>query len=172
MQIQISWLLQKPPDLDLHCLQRQGICGFSRTRVKRCIHIKISLPYLPWPKYWDTLTSYHTCPKIWNTMSSFYHFLICIKYWCMYGKQCRPWSDAAFGGIWSRSTLFVDAYLSQYLLCFWHLSENCFLLGALDRWSKFANFCHDLMLTLKTPRKSASENVVCLCRLLKLLVKF
>ena len=34
MQIQISWLLQKPTDLDLHCLQRQGISGFSRTRVK------------------------------------------------------------------------------------------------------------------------------------------
>ena len=27
-----SWLLQ-PTDLDLHCLQRQGISGFSRTRV-------------------------------------------------------------------------------------------------------------------------------------------
>ena len=34
MQIQISWLLQKPTDLDLHCLQRQGISGFSRTRIK------------------------------------------------------------------------------------------------------------------------------------------
>ena len=34
MQIQISWLLQKPTDLDLHCLQRQGISGLSRTRVK------------------------------------------------------------------------------------------------------------------------------------------
>ena len=33
MQIQISWLLQKPSDLDLHCLQGQGISGFSRTRV-------------------------------------------------------------------------------------------------------------------------------------------
>ena len=44
MQIQINgffrsrlnpdqWLLQKPSDLDLHCLQRQGISGFSRTRV-------------------------------------------------------------------------------------------------------------------------------------------
>ena len=30
MQIQISW---QPTDLDLHCLQRQGIFGFSRTRV-------------------------------------------------------------------------------------------------------------------------------------------
>ena len=34
MQIQISWLLQKPTDLDLHCLQRQARSGFSRTRVK------------------------------------------------------------------------------------------------------------------------------------------
>ena len=28
-------LLQKPTDLDLHCLQGQGISGLSRTRVKR-----------------------------------------------------------------------------------------------------------------------------------------
>ena len=28
-----SGLLQKPTDLDLHCLQRQGISGFSRKRV-------------------------------------------------------------------------------------------------------------------------------------------
>ena len=33
-QIQISWLLQKPTDLDLHCLQRQDISGFGRTRIK------------------------------------------------------------------------------------------------------------------------------------------
>ena len=39
MQIQISWLLQKPTDLDLHCLQRQGTSGFSRTRVKTLIVI-------------------------------------------------------------------------------------------------------------------------------------
>ena len=34
VQFQISWLLQKPTDLELHCLQRQGISGISRTRVK------------------------------------------------------------------------------------------------------------------------------------------
>ena len=37
MQIQISWLLQKPTDLDLHCLQ--SISGFSMTRVKRLKNI-------------------------------------------------------------------------------------------------------------------------------------
>ena len=35
MQIQISWLLKKPTDLDLHCLQRQGISRISRTRANR-----------------------------------------------------------------------------------------------------------------------------------------
>ena len=30
VQIQISWLLQNPIDLDLHCLQRQDISGSSR----------------------------------------------------------------------------------------------------------------------------------------------
>ena len=38
VQIQISWLLQKPTDLDLYCLQRQGLSGFSRTRVKSWGH--------------------------------------------------------------------------------------------------------------------------------------
>ena len=33
MQIQISWLLHKPTDLDLHCLQRKAISGLCRTRV-------------------------------------------------------------------------------------------------------------------------------------------
>ena len=33
MQIQISWLLKKPADLELYCLQRQSISGFSSTRV-------------------------------------------------------------------------------------------------------------------------------------------
>ena len=35
MQIQISWLLQKPTDLDLYCLQSKGISRLSRTRVKK-----------------------------------------------------------------------------------------------------------------------------------------
>ena len=45
VQIQISWLLQKPTDQDLHCLQRQDISGFSRTRVKRdyTLHITVHI---------------------------------------------------------------------------------------------------------------------------------
>ena len=50
VQIQISWFLQKPTDLDLDCLQRQDISGFSRTRIN-CIKSvfsglnKQNLPY-------------------------------------------------------------------------------------------------------------------------------
>ena len=41
--------------------------------------------YCIFPKYWDTLSTYHTCPKIWN--SPFYYILRCLKYYCMYGKK-------------------------------------------------------------------------------------
>ena len=37
--------LKKPTDLDLHCLQRQGKSGFSRTRVKRKIGFPENSPY-------------------------------------------------------------------------------------------------------------------------------
>ena len=33
VQIQISWLLKKPSDLDPHCLQKHGLSRFSRTRI-------------------------------------------------------------------------------------------------------------------------------------------
>ena len=85
-----------------------------------CLHQKgkkivnqLKFAYHISPKYWDTLVTYHTSPKIWSI--PFYYLLICLKYCCMYGKYCRPWSDAAFCGIWSGSTLFAKAYLSQYL---------------------------------------------------------
>ena len=44
VQIQISWL-QKPTDPDLHCLQRQGVSGFSRTRVN-CLEALIIIFYI------------------------------------------------------------------------------------------------------------------------------
>ena len=50
MQIQISWLLLKPTDLDLHCLQRQDISGFRRTRVNLMkdsdLDLRKGYPYL------------------------------------------------------------------------------------------------------------------------------
>ena len=52
VQIQISWLFQKPTDLDLHCLQRQGISGFSMIRVnqKAFIWQPGALSGMFWPK--------------------------------------------------------------------------------------------------------------------------
>ena len=42
VHIQISWLLRKPTNLELHCLQRHGISGFSKRRVQT---IFVSLIY-------------------------------------------------------------------------------------------------------------------------------
>ena len=51
VQIQISWLLQKPTDLDLlHCLQRQDISGFSRTRVNEALLINSIYDMEKWEK--------------------------------------------------------------------------------------------------------------------------
>ena len=35
----------------------------------------------------------------------------------MSGKQCRPWSDTAFFGVWSGSTLVAKIWLSEYVEC-------------------------------------------------------
>ena len=37
------------------------------------------------------------------------------KHCWMGGKQCSPWSDTSFCGIWSRSTQFASVCQSQYL---------------------------------------------------------
>ena len=70
VQIQISWLLQKPTDLELHCLQRQGRSGFSRTRVNEiygCVTLYMYIPmcltfvFLLPPlqiKFWSLTTIY------------------------------------------------------------------------------------------------------------------
>ena len=34
---------QKPTDLDIHCLQRQGISGFSRTMVKFFVSMEMDI---------------------------------------------------------------------------------------------------------------------------------
>ena len=62
----------------------------------------------------------------------------------------------SYSHFFSKNTCELDIVLSRTvnilttnelirLLCFRHLSESRFLLDALNRRSKFANFCHDLM---------------------------
>ena len=50
-----------------------------------------------------------------------------------------------FCGEMRKIPILFGVIKAPYLLCFRHLSESRFLLGALNRSSKFANFCHDLM---------------------------
>ena len=88
------------------------VCTCSKDLFFSCYN---SFVYRIYPKYWDKLTPYHTCPKHW--ISSF-HYTVTVavsKNWWMSGKQCRPWSDAAFCAVWSGSTLFALACLSHYL---------------------------------------------------------
>ena len=73
VQIQISWLLKKPTDLDLHCLQRQGISGFSRTRVKLKFHANY---------YWHEISS-PVLSENTNKISLICHPLI--SWWGYYG---------------------------------------------------------------------------------------
>ena len=95
------------------CLPRKGALNYIS--LEWGYHKWIAVPHSnpsPQPPS-KPLTTKHTCPKCWN--SPFCHLFLCLNYCCIYGKQCRHWSDAAECSIWSRSTLFAKAYLSKYL---------------------------------------------------------
>ena len=84
VQIQVSWLIKKPTDLDLHCLQNKGISGFSMRRVKN---------YHIYPKYWDTITTYNTSlKKEENNEQPIYEdtiFTVC------FGTDRQAWANSA-----------------------------------------------------------------------------
>ena len=64
----------------------------------------INFGYRIYPKYSHscTIDKIILLPKnVWNCWMS--------------GKQCRPWSDAAFCGVWSGCTLFAQTSLSEYV---------------------------------------------------------
>ena len=80
-----KWLLQKPTDLGLHCLKRQGISGLSRTRVSLddqiakldVYHLSKVLIFHIYPKIYRHQTPNCTCPKIWTY--PLYSLLMCLK---------------------------------------------------------------------------------------------
>ena len=87
VQIQISWLLQKPTDLDLHCLQRQGISGLSRARVKTTLGpsksglmsgvvLILNIEYGKCPKLSNTLFFILFWPKFCVLCSCFVKYII------------------------------------------------------------------------------------------------
>ena len=49
-----------------------------------------------------------------DIFNSFRNFMLIIRW--MSGKQCRAWSDAAVCGVRSGSTLFAQAWPSEYLV--------------------------------------------------------
>ena len=63
-------------------------------------------------KYLDILKPYKPS---WHLNNSIGLPIDLSKTWWMSGKQCRPWSDAAFSGIWSGAALFAQVCLSKYL---------------------------------------------------------
>ena len=98
VQIQISWLY-KPTDLDLHCLQRQNISGFSRTRVKVQRHFKLFffyiVMYFKWEKYVimctqseDTDHFGQSSSSAWRSVGSLYIHRACSE------DRCTCWSDS------------------------------------------------------------------------------
>ena len=65
--------------------------------------------YLIYPKYSDTWTTYVSYTLF---ILKFYCLLICLNCWIR-GKQRRTWSDATFCTVWSGSSLFAQAGLSE-----------------------------------------------------------
>ena len=75
VQIQISWLLQKPTDLDLHCLQRQGISGFSRTRANISIDVFISMGWISYIKVsWKSLQNQTKNTCLWEIFHIYHKY--------------------------------------------------------------------------------------------------
>ena len=158
MQIQISWLLQKPTDLDLHCLQRQGISRFSRTGDKKgtsysqtrlCIcHFWFS--HVQWTYYrLNTTLKWTQIPKC------IFWYIFCMGfYWSKVNfKQCLQKhlskSNAGLGGSvgcgsgwWSGGWRFEPSWVDNILS--WRLIMK-YLLWAFSpfRWFK-KDSCHFL----------------------------
>ena len=66
MQIHISWLLQKPTDLDLHCLQNRVYPGSAGQeliesvdydQMPHSVASDLGLRYLPVPLLWGAMLS-------------------------------------------------------------------------------------------------------------------
>ena len=66
---------QKPTDLDLHCLQMQGISGFSRTRVKSLSEERVQLSIF--------------CKKESNLISTVFNPSLAEHDMPCFSKQCR-----------------------------------------------------------------------------------
>ena len=87
VQIQISWLLQKPADLDLHCLQNRVYPGSTGLRLKcqENLYLKMSTVYVV---CWIFLQTFQT-------------------YFCIQANSVASDQTVPRGAVWSGSTLFA-----------------------------------------------------------------
>ena len=75
---------------------------------------------------------------------------------------------------WQNSVQFIWVYTAcsgMSVVIFWVQKSQNFQLYSILFWPKFYFLCH-CFLTLKMPRKPASENVIRLCCLLNILANF
>ena len=104
--------------------------------------------YHIYPKYSDTSTPSQTWSKIW-TSTIYYPILIVSKNCWMSGKQCRPWWDATFCIISSGSTLFAQAWLSEYSNYFCKVTHSATLKCSclMPMWLALSPVSTDISLT-------------------------
>ena len=153
MQIQISWLLQKPTDLDLHCLQRQGISGFSRTRV-RDIDILLGLLY-HWPVTIITLLPLDI-PELSTSKARDYKVVkkfveaswlaqkeVFLPVHFRYLQVCCQYYSTRYENVWQISAFFTSFHISKTM----QMQSDLFRSGVFRRGYRFSAFftknnCH------------------------------
>ena len=119
VQIQISWLLQKPTDLDLHCLQRYGIYGFSRTRVNETEVQEILIMWMLNSKGPGQAPCPHILVRAFNTGNlDSWMFKYCVWKW----RRSRPVSHRCKQEGYSDKNVFLISPRKQVLSS----HSNCF----------------------------------------------
>ena len=112
---------QKPTDLDLHCLQRQGISGFSRTRVN----------YHLLSPYWEICTCITVCVSSAPALPSC--LVVSVKK-IVITVVCQP---CLINRTLSFTVLFTVRFMNlikQTLIFFCQIS---FLLGLISLWENY-----------------------------------
>ena len=161
MQIQISWLLQKPIDLDLHYLQRQGLSGFSRTRVKsKDFALRDNSTFNQWPphqvKYFSQMIflegvsihcqSFH-CGQLFHAQRL--QHTILARAWHNLQNDVRPAKTQISLGIWPVWSVFAVRMKKAWVLSYPLSAQRKLIrLGQCTGWSESSLGAHAILLVL------------------------
>ena len=141
MPIKISWL-RKPTDLDRHCLQRQIISGFSRTRVKLLVFLRQrSYSVTLWPlgvklflysilfgALWVRIC--HTNKYVTNVLRMRTIVRICNSYICVWMPRVEIYTCA--NNTKSLHLIKLQRKIDTVGLCLWYRIE---IVHQTPRWS-------------------------------------